>query len=153
MRVRYIPIEQDVVDRVRGTLRDDHGNGLEVWTADSDGNPCRSCLRLTPAASRLILFAHRPFTTGGPYAETGPVFIHAEPCARYKRTGEFPPDFRARTLTFRAYDTQGRIHDATVADGVDAERILQRLFATDEVAVVHVRNPVWGCYDFRVERA
>jgi Protein of unknown function (DUF1203) len=153
MRFRYLPVDDDLVRRVRTTLQDDYGNALEVWTSDCEGNPCRSCLRLTPAGSRLILFAHRPITSGGPYAETGPVFIHAEACASYDRPLEFPPEFRTRTLTFRAYDTRGRIDDATVAHAVDADRVLERLFTPDDVAVVHVRNPAWGCYDFRVERA
>ncbi|HTJ28123.1 MAG TPA: DUF1203 domain-containing protein [Candidatus Limnocylindria bacterium] len=152
MTFRYLPIDDEIAGHIRAMLRDDAGNALEIWTAQDDGNPCRSCLRVTRRGERLILFALRPFTTDGPYAETGPVFVHAEPCEPYERIDEFPADFRARTLTFRAYDTRGRIDDAAVADGVDAERTLERLFAPDDVAVVHVRNPAWGCYDFRVVR-
>lgn len=150
---RYLPIDDALAERIRTTLRDDHGNRLHVQTSEDDSNPCRSCLRVTPHGSHLILFAHRPFTTDGPYAETGPVFVHAEACTPYAQTDRFPEDFRMRRLTFRAYDTRGAIHDATLADGVDAERVLERLFASDDVEVVHVRNPAWGCYDFRVVRA
>jgi hypothetical protein len=153
MQFRYIPIDRDVVERVRTMSYVDHGNALAVWTSDTDGNPCRACLQLTPAGTRLLLFAHRPFTTDGPYAETGPVFVHADPCAPYAQTDVFPDAFRSRTLTFRAYDARGRIYAATIADGVEAEATLARLFAPRNVAVVHLRNPAWGCFDFRVERA
>jgi hypothetical protein len=149
---RYLPIDDALAHRIRATMLDDHGNALHVRVSDGDGNPCRSCLRLTESGSRLILFALRPFTTDGPYAETGPVFIHAEECASYADIDRFPEEFRARRLTFRAYDTRGDIHDATVAEGADAEAVLQRLFANGDVAEVHVRNPAWGCYDFRVVR-
>jgi Protein of unknown function (DUF1203) len=150
--LRYLPIDTALARQIRETLRDDYGNALQVRVRDDEGNPCRSCLRLTGSGSRLILFAHRPLTTDGPYAEIGPVFIHAEECAPYAETDRFPDDFRPRRLTFRAYDDRGEIDDATLADGTDAESVLQRLFANDRVAEVHVRNPAWGCYDFRIVR-
>ena len=148
----YLPIDAATVRAVRETLRDAHGNTLQVRVSDSDSTPCRSCLSATPRGTRLILFAHRPFATEGPYAETGPVFVHADACEPYRRRDVFPPDFRSRRLVFRAYDATGSIHDATVADGADAEATLVRQFADAAVARVHVRNPAWGCYDFAVER-
>lgn len=149
---RYLPIDGALARRIRATMRDEHGNALRVQVSEDDSNPCRACLRITTSGSRLILFAHRPFTSDGPYAEVGPVFIHADDCPTYTETDRFPADFRARRLTFRAYDTRGDIHGATVADGTEAEAVLERLFAHDTVAEVHVRNPAWGCYDFRVVR-
>jgi len=147
---RYLPIDDAVVNRVRDRLRDDHGNELHVQVSEN-GAPCRSCLRVVPAGARLILFAHRPFATHGPYAETGPVFVCADACAPY-RGDEFPADFRPRILTLRAYDANGSIHDATLAAGTDADDMLARLFADPAVAFAHVRNPAWGCFDFAVER-
>ncbi|HEV3089419.1 MAG TPA: DUF1203 domain-containing protein [Candidatus Elarobacter sp.] len=150
---RYIPIDDATVRAVRETLRDAHGNALHVRESNDDGAPCRSCLRITPRGTRLILFAYQPFTTSGPYAETGPVFVHADAaeCEPY-RSSEFPEDFRSRSLVFRAYDASGAIHDATLAAGADAEETLARFFADPAVERVHVRNPAWGCFDFAVER-
>jgi len=51
------------------TLRDVFGNKLRVWISDAEGNPHRHCLRMTRPGDRLILFAYRPFTTSGTYAE------------------------------------------------------------------------------------
>jgi hypothetical protein len=149
----YLPVDDMTVRAVRETLRDAHGNALRVQESDSDTAPCRSCLRVTPRGTRLILFAHRPFETEGPYAEIGPVFVHAEACEPYRARSVFPPDFRARPLVFRAYDAAGAIHGATLAYGKEAERTLARQFADVAVARVHVRNPAWGCFDFAVERA
>jgi hypothetical protein len=81
------------------------------------------------------------------------VFVHADACEPYRAQAVFPADFRPRRLTFRAYDTGGSIHDAMLADGVDAERALEHLLADERAATVHVRNPAWGCFDFAVERA
>ena len=149
---QYLPIQDATVRAVRTALRDEHGNALQVQVSDSDTAPCRSCLRATPRGTRLILFAHRPFAIDGPYAETGPVFVHADNCEPYRARDVFPPDFRARRLVFRAYDARGAIHAATLADGVDAEQTLAQQFADPAVARVHVRNPAWGCFDFAVER-
>jgi uncharacterized protein DUF1203 len=149
---RFLPIDDDTVRAVRETLRDGHGNLLHMQVSDAPA-PCRACLRIAPSGTRLILFAYRPFTTNGPYAETGPVFVHAEACRPYRAHHVFPADFRPRALAFRAYDNGGSIHDAMLADGVDAESALAHLLADERAATVHVRNPAWGCFDFAVERA
>jgi uncharacterized protein DUF1203 len=149
---RFLPIDADLVRTVRETLRDEHGNVLHVQVSDAPA-PCRACLRIAASGTRLILFAHRPFTTNGPYAEIGPVYVHAEACAPYCAHDGFPADFRPRRLTFRAYDHAGSINDGMLAEGVDAEKTLAHLFADERVATVHVRNPAWGCFDFAVERA
>lgn len=151
--LRYRGIEDETVRGVRETLRDAHGNALHVWISDDHGNPCRSCLRLTAPGTRLILFAHRPFTTSGPYAETGPVFVHAEACKPYASRSAFPADFVSRSLTVRAYSARGAIVAGYVVDGHVAEAVLQQLFADEAVAFAHVRNPGWGCWDFAIERA
>ncbi|MBV8581979.1 MAG: DUF1203 domain-containing protein [Candidatus Eremiobacteraeota bacterium] len=153
MHFRYLPIDDEVVRNVRATLHDAHGNDLHVQISDDDGNPCRSCLRITPVGTRLILFAHKPFTTTGPYAETGPVFVHADACETYREQSEFPADFRPRTLVLRAYNHAGHIHDTILAPGETAEETLERFFTDPDVATVHVRNPAWGCFDFAVVRA
>lgn len=137
-------------DRIRRTLRDDFGNRLKVQTGICA--PCRSCLRISLPDEPLVVFAHRPFKSSGPYAEVGPVFIHAHACQTYADTQTFPPDFRERCLTMRAYNDDGTIENAELSIAGEPEASLERLFGDDRVRFVHVRNPAWGCYDFRVDR-
>lgn len=154
----YLAIPTDLALRIRTTLRDDYGNALSVWRSDADGNPCRHCLRLTHPGERLILFAYRPFEEAGPYAEIGPIFIHADACERYDAQSVFPPNFVSRALTLRAYGRTERgslsIVDAQVStpEPDAARRALERLFSNVDTSFVHVRSPAWGCYDFRIER-
>ncbi len=156
-RFRYAAIPTEVAQRIRSTLRDDFRNELRVWISDAEGNPCRHCLRMTRPGDRLILFAYRPFATSGPYAETGPIFIHADACARYDGRSGFPEDFTVRALTLRAYGNTERgdisIVDAEVSQPGCASQGLTRLFAAERVQFVHARNQAWGCYDFRIDRA
>jgi hypothetical protein len=51
----------------------------------------------------------------------------------------------------RAYDGQGRIADGVlVADGHQAQGVIAGLLARPEVALVHLRNVGYGCYNFAV---
>lgn len=151
MYVRALPT--DVAEQIRATMVDDFGNRLTVVESPEGGAPCRHCLRVSTDGERLILFAHRPFDGDGPYAEVGPVFIHADACARYAATTIFPPAFAERTLTLRAYDDRGLIASAEVAPPGARDDVLARMFENERVRFVHVRNPAWGCYDFAVERS
>jgi hypothetical protein len=157
MDFHILAVPASFSDRIRTSLRDDAGNALSVWVSDSDGNPCRSCLRRTSAGERLILCTYTPFDAAGPYAESGPIFLHADSCEPYDPASGFPEDFSDRNLTLRSYGSTGRgsfsIVDATVAEPGNAVPELERLFADPNVDVVHARNPAWGCYDFRVERS
>jgi Protein of unknown function (DUF1203) len=146
-----VAIESAVAVRIRKTRQDDFGNALEIW--ESDPVPCRHCLRITATGEPVILFAHRPFDFSGPYAEIGPVFVHARACERYSDTDIFPEDFRERVLTMRAYNATGRIEAAELSAPGRPEESIARLFANERVRFIHVRNPAWGCYDFRVDRS
>ena len=145
------PLPTEIVERIRTTLVDDFGNHLEVIA--SQPVPCRHCLKITQAGERVILFACQPFDTTGPYAEIGPVFVHAEPCSAYAQRTDFPEGFRERILTMRGYDSAGRIAGATLSTAGRPEATIDELFADASVRYIHVRNPAWGCYDFRVDRA
>ena len=137
--------------RLRATQRDDFGNSIRAFTSDGPV-PCRHCLRLSAPGERVILVAYRPFETGGPYAEIGPVFIHEDPCPAYEERRCFPADFRMRVMTMRGYNEGGTIEAAELSEAGRPEATLERLFANERVRFVHVRNPAWGCYDFQVER-
>jgi Protein of unknown function (DUF1203) len=51
----------------------------------------------------------------------------------------------------RGYDHQGRISGGVlVDDGAEAARVIQDLLAQPGVALVHLRNVGYGCYNFAV---
>lgn len=143
-------IPTDVVARIRTSLVDDFGNQLVARPVDSA--PCRHCLRITEPGEQLIVFAYQPFSGAGPYAEVGPVFVHAAACEAYAQRGTFPEDFRQRILTMRGYNTEGTIETAELSEAGNPEGTIERLFSNKRVQFIHVRNPAWGCYDFRIDR-
>jgi hypothetical protein len=99
----------------------------------------------------MILFPFAAIAPGRPYSESGPIFVHAEPCERYTATHEFPPDFRnGRVL--RAYNSQRDMIAAEVANGEGPEAVIERFLQKPETAFVHVRSASHGCYTMEVER-
>ena len=148
-RIEAIPAAE--LNRVRAAGQDIEGNPFTPRDADG-GEPLRCCLRPSRAGERIALIAYRPSGTAGAYAERGPVFIHAEACAGYPADGGWPPEFRDRQQVLRAYDAAGRIADAILVEGVDAEAGIAKLFDDPAHVVVHSRNVLYGCYMFTVSR-
>jgi hypothetical protein len=150
-RVDAIPAVE--LDRIRAAGVDDFGNPLEPRVVrQAGGTPLRCCLREADAGERVVLIAYRPSEVGGPYAEVGPVFVHAEHCDGYAETGRYPQGFRHRQQLLRAYDARGRQVENVIVDGVRAEYAITDLLGRPDVAFVHSRNVLAGCYMFAITR-
>ena len=148
---RIVPIRTEIVEAARReaeTGAPDH----VVVTADSPmGYPCRHCLRWARPGERMILFPFAAIAPGRPYSESGPIFVHAEPCERYAATREFPAEFRTGRV-LRAYNSQHDIIAAEVANGEGPEDVIERFLQEPETAFVHVRSASHGCYTMEIER-
>ena len=150
----FEPIPEATLQELRATRIDEAGNHLTVQVDPNGGNPLRCCLRETTPGERVLLLAYTPLGTSGPYAERGPVFIHAEPCEGYLTPGQYPPSLSHRQQVVRAYDAEGQIADGIlVGDGEHAMNVIRELFTLPNVAMVHLRNVGYGCYNFAVHRA
>ena len=148
---RIVPIRTEIAEAARH--QGEVGAPDHVFvTADSpNGFPCRHCLRWAEPGDRMILFPFAAIAPGRPYSESGPIFVHAEPCERYAAAHEFPAAFREGRV-LRAYDSQCNIIAAEVANGEEPEAVIERFLQKPETAFVHVRSASHGCYTMEVER-
>lgn len=146
------PIPTETLRRIRERGIDDLGNPVMSEVTTEDGFPLRCCLRDSVAGERVAAIGYNPFQWSGPYAETGPVFIHADECPGYHDRHRYPAGFRHRQQIFRAYGPDRRIVDAVIVAGADAEPALAELLARPDVEFVHSRNVAYGCYMFTVRR-
>jgi hypothetical protein len=146
----YVAIPTEVAQSARDRRRDAFGHELTVSTVIA---PCRHCLRIPSQPQEMILLSYQVLPDTGPYAEVGPIFVHAEPCERYADALTFPEDFRSRQLVLRAYDRAGSIADAIVSDPGNAERDALAFLKNRSVAEVHVRHVSYTCFDFKIVRA
>jgi hypothetical protein len=148
---RIVPLPTEIAETARRDATagaSDHA----VVTADSPrGYPCRHCLRWARPGERMILFPFAAIAPGRPYSESGPIFVHAEACARYAATREFPAEFR-KGRVLRAYNSQHDMIAAEVANGEGPEAVIERFLQKPETAFVHVRSASHGCYTMEVER-
>lgn len=152
--LRYLPLPSEPVSHLRAGNADAYGNMPERRVSDGAGVPCRHCLRMVEAGDPYLVLAYRPFSTLQPYAETGPIFLHAEPCtAADERV--FPPMLlESQDFIVRGYGSDERIVYGTggvVPTGQIASRAGE-LFAQQDVAFIHVRSARNNCYQCRIER-
>ena len=99
----------------------------------------------------MILFPFSAIPPGRPYSESGPIFVHAEACERYRATEEFPTAFREGRV-LRAYNSRQNLIAAEVANGAGPEDVIERFLQKPETAFVHVRSVSHGCFTMEIER-
>jgi hypothetical protein len=149
---RIVPLSTEVAESARRKVAAGAQDHIVV-TADAAGAfPCRHCLRWAQPGERVILFSYASIPPGYPYAETGPIFVHAEKCEPYSSTQEYPSDFREGRV-FRAYDADYNMIDAELGNGNVPEAVIEKLFEKQETAFVDVRSITRGCFTFRIQRA
>ena len=83
MKLAVRGIASDEVRRIHEGSADANGQPALVRIAEGLANPCRHCLELIAPGDEKLVLAYRPFATVQPYAETGPIFLHKQPCGRY----------------------------------------------------------------------
>jgi hypothetical protein len=135
---------------------DAHGMAPERHVSDGDGVPCRHCLQHVAAGEPYLILAYRPFPDAQPYAEVGPIFLHAEPCPAYRDHDRVPAMILAgEPRIVRAYGRDDRIRYGTgkvVAPEAIAD-YARTLLDDPETAYVHVRSSTNNCYAFRIDRS
>ena len=151
LRIEGIPHEHAA--RLWGGGLDWNGQAPLRRIAEGGANPCRHCLGLIAEGSPKLVFGYRPFEALQPYAETGPVFLHAEPCTRYE--GDRLPDWFAflDPALVRGYgaDDWIRYDSARVVRGAEITAACEAILSAPSVAYVHVRSK-FNCFQCRVDR-
>ena len=111
---RFIALSTEAVRNLQAGAADANGQAPERDISDGSGLPCRHCLSDVAAGEPFLVLAHRPFPEAQPYAETGPIFLHAEPCERHGEGTEVPALFLSRAQALiRGYGADDRIVTGT----------------------------------------
>lgn len=151
LKFRIVPLATDVAATARRVAASGAPDHAMVLADSPSGFPCRHCLRYAQAGERMILFPYTAIPAGHPYSESGPIFVHAEPCERYRATDEFPADFR-KGRVMRAYNSNYDMIDAEVVNADAPEAIIKKLLQKPETVFVDARSVTHGCYTFRIQR-
>ena len=161
-------IPADVVAELRA--RDDSGNAPEPILDRDGGSPLRCCLRMTlPAARNAEAVACQVTRDGKPLHDakelakaldwtpmitSGFTFYPRAYPLRAVMPG-WPEDYRGLPRVLRAYGANGRIRGGVVVPegAVNPKELVDQVFADPEVAFIHARALIFGCFTFAIERA
>lgn len=135
---------------------DAHGNTPERAISNGNGNPCRHCLHMIEEGDPFLILSHRPFSTTQPYAEQGPVFLHADPCKAYQDAAdELPPVLLdSPAYIVRGYDQDERIvyGSGAVTEQGKVDKRAEKLFENPSIQFIHVRSASNNCWQARIDR-
>ena len=120
---------------------------------EKPGFPCRVTLEDADPGERVLLVTYPHQAANSPYKSSGAIFVRENAQHAYDRVDEVPPVLRERLLSLRAYDEAGMMLDAEIVEGGEIETLLERFFASEATAYVHVHNARRGCFACSVERA
>src|SRR5207247_2303789 len=81
---RIVPLRSEVAEGARRAAEAGAADHAVVLADSPSGYPCRHCLHFAKPGERLILFPYAAIPAGHPYSESGPIFVHAEQCERYR---------------------------------------------------------------------
>jgi hypothetical protein len=141
--------------QLRSSGVDHNGDPVEPFTDHEGGWPLRCCLTDSTPGDELAIVAWSPFPWRGPFAETGPIVIHAHPC-RGVEVSDVPAQFLTRRQLVRPYARDRRIaYDRLLVVEPDGSlpTVLEDLLGDDDIDFVHVRNVLAGCFSFTAQRS
>lgn len=154
MLIKYVALPTDAVRALQRGGPDAYGMPPERKVSDGDGVPCRHCLRNVRAGEDYLVLAYRPFPKPQPYAETGPIFLHAEECGRAAETDVLCEMFRPTPdFILRGYDARIIYGTGAVVETHKICKHAHELLQRPDVAYVHMRSARNNCYQCRIERA
>lgn len=154
MSIRFVALETSVASALRSGAPDANGQPAEQRLAPVEGYPCRHCLGPIAKGAPFLVLAYRPFPAPQPYAEVGPIFLHADSCPRGGGGESIPRGLASAHYIVRGYGEDDRIVYGTggiVATDEIPDRAAS-LLTDPAVAYVHVRSAANNCYQCRIDR-
>lgn len=153
LNISALPTDQ--VQSYRSGAPDSYGNPPERMISNGAGNPCRHCLKYIPEGHEMLVLAHRPFPQTQPFAETGPIYLCADPCERHGQRADLPEVLMASPqYLIKGYGQDDRIVYGTgiIAPRDQFHSAVADIFAREDVAYIHIRSALNNCYHARIDR-
>lgn len=153
--IKFVALPLEVARALQAGGPDANGQAPERRVSDGEGVPCRLTLRPVPAGEPYLILAHRPFPVPQPYAEVGPIFLHAESLERWPESDAVPPALDSPRYIVRGYGADDRIVYGTgqIVDTPAIPAKAAELLADPRVTYLHVRSASNNCYQCRIEPA
>lgn len=126
-------------------------NARRVTATADRGFPCRISLEDAKAGEALILLHHTSHDVATPYRSAYAIYVRqGVDAAQYRDTT--PPLFEGRPLALRAFDADGMLQGARLAQAGEADAAIRDLFADAAISYIDAHNAAHGCFAARIER-
>lgn len=155
MSIQFKALPTEAVRALQRGEPDAYGRTPEHRISDGNGVPCRHCLRNVAEGDGYLIVAYRPFPELQPYAETGPLFLHADECERAAEADALPDMLESGDYIVRGYGKDDRIvyGSGAVTPTAKIAARAEELFGRGDIAYIHVRSARNNCYQCRIDRA
>ena len=121
--------------------------------ADSKpGFPCRVTLEDAEPGEDLLLLNYEHLPVATPYRSRHAIFVREHAAASFDAIDRLPLMLRS-LMSLRAFDADGMMVDADVAEGEAVEALIERLLSQPGVAYLHAHYARRGCYAALIRRA
>src|SRR4030095_6902298 len=127
-------------------------NGMTRMTVVDDGFPCRVSLRDADLGDTVLLLNHVSHDGSNPYRASHAIFVSRSASEPGEYVDAVPPALERRILSLRAFDANGMMVDAALAQPGEADAAIRRLLANPAVTHVDAHNATRGCFAAKVER-
>jgi hypothetical protein len=114
--------------------------------------PCRVQLDDAKAGEALLLVNHVSHEGNNPYRASHAIFVSETAAEAAVYEDEVPPALERRILSLRAFDQNGMMTDAALAQPGEADAVIRKLLASDTVDHIDAHNATRGCFAARIER-
>lgn len=153
MSIQFVALETGAVRALQAGAPDANGQPPESHVSQGSV-PCRHCLTHVATGEPYLILAYRPFPKPQPYAELGPIFLHAKECPRGGGTGEIPSFLGSPRYLLRGYDQVHRIvyGSGRITETTNIPKTAEEMFEDSRIAYIHVRSATNNCYHCRIER-
>lgn len=142
---------QDLIGRPDDALS---AMGVTRWVVDANpGFPDRIEVRDLDVGETALLFSyeHQPADTA--YRSRHAIFIGEASRRQLDLVDELPQAILSRPISLRAFDAQGQMLDADLADGTALTPLIERFLSNPQIAYLHAHYAKRGCYAARITRA
>jgi len=115
--------------------------------------PCRITLDDAEVGEALLLVNHVSHDGNNPYRASHAIFVSESAGSAAVYEDEIPPALERRILSLRAFDEDGMMVDAGLAQPGEADEAVRRLLANEWVDHIDAHNATRGCFAARVDRS
>lgn len=126
--------------------------GMTRMTVDTPNFPCRISLRDCEIGDEVILLNHVSHDGDNPYRASHAIFVSRSAREPAEYADSVPPALDRRILSLRAFDEQGMMVDAALAQPGEADPAIRRLLANPAATHIDAHNAIRGCFAARIDR-